>query len=190
MITFDEATHTYHIDGVPAVSVTQAMDDCGIIDKSHYDQSTASRGTMVHYLCECLDNGEDVDALLDKAPEYHGYIVGYRAFLDDSKIEYLASEKIVYHRGSRVAGRLDRLGRLKRLSIIDIKSGGVPTWTGVQLAGYEYCLNDMGFNQLFDRYALKLSDNGTYKFVPFKDKSDRIVFRAAVTVAQYKRGLK
>ena len=189
-VTFEEQGHIYRIDGQRVLSVTQALDGAGLIDKRFYTEGGASRGDDVHYLCKLIDDGEDISHIIQEFPHYQGYADAYNSFLDDTGVVHLLTEQIVYHIQARVAGRVDRFSKLyERPAIIDLKSGAVEDWAAIQMAGYEYCLSGMNVDLWTgnaDRYALQLRKTGKYKLHHFKDRSDIRVFQSCVVVAQWK----
>ena len=62
MLTFDEATHTYTLDGVRFPSVTEVTRFCAYDYKSERPwlaEAAARRGTAVHEACALIDYGEE-----------------------------------------------------------------------------------------------------------------------------------
>ena len=79
---FDEATHTYTLDGVVIPSVTEICSPitCGKYPPVGVVQQAAARGTRVHELCALYD----MDALPDEIEAgLVGYVKAWAAFCRD-----------------------------------------------------------------------------------------------------------
>ena len=62
MLTFDEATHTYTLDGIQLPSVTEVTRFCAYdykSDRPWLAEAAARRGTAVHEACALIDYGEE-----------------------------------------------------------------------------------------------------------------------------------
>lgn len=124
MIHFDEATHTYNIDGTEVPSVTTV---CRFLsydqksDKPWLAQVAAERGSRVHEACAMLDYGEEPE----EDPEIAGYLTAYRRFLKDYRPEWEGIEYITGDTETGLAGTVDRFGTLYDgiPCIVDIKTG-------------------------------------------------------------------
>ena len=69
------------------------------------------------------------------------------------------------------------------LLLVDIKTGAVEPWAGIQLAGYGMTAPDY---YGIERYAVQLKDDGKYKLTQFKDMNDFGIWRAAVSCYHWK----
>lgn len=178
-LTFDETTHKYFLDGVEIPSVTQVLKHAGIIDERFYKEGGANRGAAVHLATQFLDEGDlDLGSLdIEIVP----YVEAYAKFLQESEFTPLKIEaKGFCNIKSEYAGTLDRYGYFKnkpnQTVVIDIKTGTIPKWAGLQLAAYSSIHGHQGD----DRYALLLRGTGTYKLTKFDDCKDYDVFQEAV----------
>ena len=171
MLTFDEATHTYTLDGVQLPSVTEVTRFCAYdykSDRPWLAEAAARRGTAVHEACALIDYGEEPE----ETPEIAGYLKAYRRFLKDWKPEWELIEHPMGSLEAGYAGTLDRCGILNGgPAILDIKTGQLyDAALKAQLAGY-YTLYDTTVKLCPDMrfYALKLSKDGTYELreVPY-----------------------
>ena len=150
---FDEATHTYTLDGVVIPSVTEI---CAPITYGKYPpvgvvQQAAARGTRVHELCALYD----MDALPDEIEaELVGYVKAWAAFCRDYKPVWTHIELPLYGEidtGLPFAGTLDRIGKIDgRTQVVDIKTTASldrPAKVALcaQTCGYEWLvdLNDI-----------------------------------------------
>jgi hypothetical protein len=181
-IDFDEAVHSYRLNGRVVPSVTQVLKLAGVVDDEWYDDASCLRGTYVHEATEMFDKGELDEETLD--PVIVPYLGAWKAFLRESKAEIIDIEKRVVNEVYRYAGTLDRIAIVaKRLTVIDIKTGSPEPSHQLQTAGYARCLPES-----VQRLAVYLRDDGTYKSVEHADFGDAHVFLAAVAVANWKLG--
>ena len=143
---FDEATHTYTLDGVAIPSVTEicAPITCGKYPPVGVVQQAAARGTRVHELCALYD----MDALPDEIEaELVGYVKAWAAFCRDYKPVWRHIELPLYgspDTGMPFAGTLDRIGEIDgRTRVVDIKTTASldrPAKVALceQITGYEW----------------------------------------------------
>jgi len=190
---FDEATHTYTLNGIVLPSVTQVLEDVGLIDYSFIPGSMRDvylrRGSAVH-LATAYDDVGDLDEESLK-PELRGYLEAWRKFRADSRFTWDRIEYQRFHRQYGYAGTLDRQGsvdaRMNTRTVVDIKTGHAPTWVRYQLAAYAGLYEKpIGWR----RMAVELHDDGTYGVTEFPCReflSDFQVFLAALTVFSAKR---
>jgi hypothetical protein len=186
-LTFDDVTHTYRYNGVEVVSVTQAIKAAGLINDTWYTPMSRDRGRAVHLATQFEDEGCLDEDSLD--PVVEPYLIGYRKFKVDTgfKPELIEARLCVLEYG--YAGTLDRTGLLdkKQRAIVDFKTGELPFWVGMQLAGYA---NGLPNGATYTRYAVQLKNDGTYKIQRFDAKDYRQDLNdllAAVRIAQIQR---
>jgi hypothetical protein len=90
-----------------------------------------------------------------------------------------------------VAGTVDLYGtfRDRTKGVVDLKSGAVGNWVGIQTAGYAFLLNpfaQFSVRSTFRRFGLSLA-NGVPKLKEFTDDSDYHVWFSAVSVFNWKK---
>lgn len=198
-LTFDEAAHVYRAGGQIVPSVTQILgrlsaEEYRFVDASVMEDA-ALLGKAVHKMIELDLRGDlDVDALSDGLQVYY---TAWQNFRQLSGFQMVLSEARVYSAKYGYAGTLDLAGWLNgRFSIIDAKrTAQVPRTAGPQTAAYLQGLDESG--QTFpvpgsttlaarianaERHALHLRADGTWRLVPFTDKSDLRVFLACKTL--------
>jgi hypothetical protein len=192
MLIFDEASHTYWLDGVAVPSVTTIIrplaPDFSVIPP---DVLEAKRllGTSVHTACELDDLGELDDESTD--PRVMGYVGAWRAFRRDRGVTIVANECRLAHAGLRFAGTLDRVVAEPsgEFWLLDLKTSAdpVPSY-GVQLAGYALLLEvaDFAVPRSMKRATVHLRGDGTYKLQAFNDPNDDAAFRACLALYQWK----
>ncbi len=191
-------TSRYQLDGQRVLSVTEALDIAGLVDFSGVPLSlleeAAERGKRVHAAIATMI---DAEVRGDEAwcpDDEVGYINAFLRFRTDTGFEVIENEYPVLSKRYRYAGTLDLFGIIETsLCLLDLKTGVIPEWTGLQTAGYEMALREtkMGHwkldpNDPIQRYGLQLKPDGTYKLKRFETFSDRADFLASVRVAQYK----
>lgn len=160
-LQFDEATHTYHLDGRTLPSVTHI---CRFLaydyksDRPWLAEAAARRGSAVHEACLLLDYGE----LPEDSPALAGYLTAYRRFLEDYRPDWALIEHPMGSLALGYAGTLDRYGTMDGAkTLLDIKSGQLhKAALQAQLTGYERLLSPAFTVER--RYGLKLSPDGTY----------------------------
>ena len=169
-LVFDQEHHEYRVGGRVLPSVTQLMDKYGITNSEWYGYQASIRGSYVHKATEFMDEDdldiEDQDELLQP------FLRAYEKFKAEANVTWELSELQMYHDLDWFAGTLDRTGFLpngKRI-LVDIKSGGMPAWVHIQLAGYRKLLKrhesriESTYRPIEDFYALQLRKDGTYRF--------------------------
>lgn len=190
-LELDEASHRYRYRGRPIAGVTEILNSAAIIDATHFTEESRVRGKHVHEAAHYFDEGDL--ALESLRPEIQPYVQAYIAFRQETGFYPLLVEQLV-HFGNQYAGTLDRVGWLNdRVIQIDLKTGGLPKWAGLQTAAYELALEEMirdGELRLERfpeaRFALQLSNDGRYKLWPLEGHRDRDYFWGALAVHQFK----
>lgn len=159
-LKFDEATHTYTLNGKELISVTQLLGKHGLstdysMIKSSVLNAAAKKGTLIHKeIEEYIKNGTD---------GFTSELDSYKAIMSAYDLTPLASEKQVHN--DIVAGTIDLIAaEAKGIVIIDIKTGAKLDKRSIawQLSIYNYLAKEItgGATKL---YAMHLVDN--YKLV-------------------------
>jgi len=193
---FDPVNHTYHtLTNERLVSNTDVLEGQGFSDYSHVPEAfripALERGTEVHR----------ATALLDKKRKWArgrgmwAYVEAWRRFKKDFKFKPTLIERPLYDSVYMVATTPDRWGESIHGHItVQIKTGKVEDWVGLQLAFEERCIfldlglvNPVPLVSTRDRFAVELRADGSYKERRFEDKDDIRVFLSAVTVHQWQR---
>ena len=189
---FDEASHTYTVDGVAVPSVTQIMG--GLRDFAGIPEwvlaAAAVRGDAAHRACALLDL-DDLDEST-VAPKVAPYLDGWRLFSQREKPEWALVERPLYDPTNRYAGTPDRAGwALDGWGVFEIKTTAQlhPAF-GVQLAGYHrlVCV-DADFEPATRRYVVQLLPNGKYRVEQYKDPLDEVVFASCLAINHWRRRL-
>lgn len=184
---FDPATHTYRIDGKVVPSVTQVLQEAGLIDTRWYTDEARERGQNIHTITELWDRGTLKTSAVPE--ELRGYLAAWRKFLGDTGAEVVENECQVWNTLYMYGGTLDRKVIWNKCDWIgDIKSGAANAWEAYQTAAYAGAMPPD--RPPPRRFAIHLRPNGTY--VPPREhkdfKHDFDVFRAALVIANETRG--
>lgn len=188
-IDFDEATHTYMVDGEKKPSVTEIL---SMLTAGHYAminesvlRAAAERGKDVHRLCQDIDLGLDEEEF---DPVLEPYGQAYLQFLFDYSPMWLEIEQMHYNKQCDFCGTIDRYGIIKgRPSIVDIKTTASPTRENMlsyccQTVGYStfypvsYVRNKSGLDGEYkkpERYILFLKKDGKYRLVNCEEYEEK-----------------
>jgi len=175
-LAFDEATHTYSLDGKVVPSVTQILNianDFGFVNKDVLDRASKF-GTAVHKMTELYDACDLNEATLDIA--LLPYLDAWKMFLSNTNFRVISSEARVYSKHG-YAGTFDRLGYLDgRLTLLDIKtSTTVARSTSLQLAAYEQAYKEMHDMQIEQLISVQLKPCA-YTIRHHDDRTDFLTF--------------
>lgn len=141
---FTEYTAGYAVDNwerLAALPPAERLKEIAGATKARFE-SAAVRGTAVHKLAEPLAHGEEVHV-----PDHlRGHVKACVQFLDDYRVEVIASETALFSRRHKYAGSADMfiwvtLPSGKRIRVLgDWKTNAKGPWGSVafQLAGYRY----------------------------------------------------
>jgi len=185
MIQFDEAAHSYTVNGVRYSSVTEILAEMGLIDTTWFTEYGRDRGKLVHRIIQWHLAGELDEDSID--PALRPYFDAFLKFEADSKFVAEVVERPFASETYRFAGTPDLIGCLNgHNAIIDIKTGAPQPWTALQLAGYEVLVK----HPSMERFSLQLTDEGKYKLTHHKDRADRGVFLSALALHLWKRNNK
>lgn len=188
-LEFDDATHTYRLDGLVIPSVSAIL---GPLSKAKYAgisertmDRAADKGTAVHNSIENWIKFE----IEDIPPEHIGYFNAFRAWWDEFRPEVVGSEVRICHRLMRYGGTADLVAYIgDELTLVDYKSTYVISdmTCGVQLEAYAQALADMGI-RIQRKRILHLKKDGIYSIrdYPANDVNRWRVFGALKTVYDY-----
>lgn len=181
-LVFDEASHTYTLDGIRYPSVTEILQAEGFIDTRWYDDWSRERGKFGHKATALYDAGELDEDSLD--PILAPYLDAWKDFKENTGFVPSAIEKPVVNTRYHFAGTPDRVGTLGDLTciIIDLKLGKPEPWAAIQTGAYRLLIESP-----YKRAALHLMGDGRYKLYPHNDRQDMAIFQAALACHNWKR---
>lgn len=194
--TFDDATHTYLDNrGGKVISVTQAIQMCGLVDYKFVKQQVlewkSSLGMAVHKGVELMVQQDiDWDTI---AEEVIGFIVATDEWMQQMEFVSEEQEQCGIHSlyGMQFGYRFDHRGTMtyrgkRRKVILDLKcTSAISPAVGLQLAGYELASPKLPNLEPYLRVALKVTET---KAVPyyFEDPNDARVFTSLLPVSIWK----
>ncbi len=188
-LDFDPDTHVYKAEGVVIPSVTgiiAGLNDFRFVDPDVLHASAAF-GTAVHRMCELYDQDNlDMDSL---SPALLPYLTAWQRFLIETNALILEIEQRYFHKSLGYAGTLDRLLQINgRKVLVDIKTvSRLSPVVGIQLAAYQNLLAANTEHVYVDRAAVRLLDDGTYRFQMYTDVTDWPVFVSLLTLHSWRR---
>lgn len=188
-LVFDATAHRYLVGDRELPGVTRILQDVGLADFSApwFTEAVRDRGSMVHAAIALDNEGALDEEALD--PQLVGYLDGWRRYLAESGAEVQHYEQPVCDRVIGYAGTLDAIvcePKQRRPILLDIKPALYPS-VGPQTAAYARCARELYRSSvLFDRVALILPGDGTYKREPLTDASDELTFLAAVRIFHWR----
>jgi len=179
MLTLDPKTNSYVESGRAYARVTSVLQEAGLIDSRWFNERATTRGTYVHQASVLLDEDNLDESQLD--PELKGYLEGYKKFRSQVPLVYTAIEKSLFDPILGYAGTPDRV---TIDSVIDLKTGDPMPWHGPQIAAYTM----LAFRNVatIKRFGLYLNTDGTYHYIRYKDFSDFDIFRACLSLHNFK----
>lgn len=188
-LDFDQATHTYRIDGQLVPSVTEVLGDLNDFARIQPEvlAAAAAFGNHVHEACNLFDRGELDEARLD--PLLLPYVNSWAGFLELAGATVISSECRVGHQTYGYAGTFDRLLDWKGPALVDLKSSvGVPRTVGPQTAAYGEALMSGRSGRKPRRYCVHLQPDGRPgKAIPLLDTSDFSIFISALNLYNWRR---
>lgn len=188
MIKFDSDTHTYTVDGIRYVSVTQVLSGLGLYGDAAnwFTEEGRMRGTYVHkiiawHLAEELDDSTVDDSL-------RGYFDAWKQFEADTGFVPTDTEKPLANDIYLLAGTPDHIGLFNgKYAIVDVKtSATVGAAEQLQTAGYEL-LYKTPFNTPIKRFSLHLAKTGKYRLIEHENRQDRHIFLSCLAIYQWKK---
>lgn len=188
-IEFDEASHTYKLNGVKIPCVSDIMEP---LKNAHYSgisevtlKKAAERGTILH---NAIENWIKF-GIEDVPQEYEGYFKCFLDFMKEKNPKILGSEVRMYHKLLKYSGTADLIADINgEITLIDYKSASVISDMNcsVQLEAYAQALASHGI-RIARKGILPLRKDGKSQIVeyPAKDARSWNVFAALKTVYDY-----
>ena len=131
-----------------------------------------NRGSALHKACHYLAHGEE-PPWENPHPELDGYLDGFRSFLKQHDWRIHDHEPEWINDDERLIAHPDEYGILDgKLTVIEIKTGVLPKWVGLQLSGQLIARRAQ-----MQRMALSLPGDGRYKLHVQADWRDFSEFR-------------
>ncbi len=201
---FDEATHSYTMDGRIVPSCTRALDHAGLISYEMVRKEILDRkstiGTLVHLGSHYYDEGTlDWKSFKEDNPadqDTKGRIEAWANFRGDTGFvpRLIEEPYIATINGMTYGLKIDREGLMRgQEAIIEIKnSANVEPFWAIQLAGYALGVPDgkhTSARALFARrrrIAVQLFPDGRYRKHDFTDCQDAEIFISTLHITTWK----
>jgi hypothetical protein len=135
---YDDAEHRYWDSQGDVISVTQALAEAGIIQKSKYRPGSAEKGKSLHLLFQLYDEGTLDWGSLPEGSE--GYLEQYSLAMKELGGKVTSQEVMIGHEKYRYGGHCDKV--IEGCMIGEIKTGREEPWHDLQLAAYREAFND------------------------------------------------
>lgn len=163
-LTFEEASHTYRLDGFIIPSVTTLMKPLseayyGGIDSKLLERA-ADRGSAVHSAIDTYSRY----GIIDLEPDLEGYFEAFRSWVKDFDVKPYATETRTYNRALLYAGTVDMSCSERGVdTMVDFKTTASysPMLCGVQLEAYCRAQESHGIKYQ-NRVIIQLKKDGTY----------------------------
>lgn len=164
-LTFNEASHTYRLDGLIIPSVTTLMKPLseayyGGIDARTLNRA-ADRGSAVHSAIDIYSRY----GVIDIEPELEGYFNAFLSWTKDYDVNPYATETRTYNRVLMYAGTVDMSCSESGVdTLVDFKTtvSFSPMLCGVQLEAYDRAQESHGVKYQ-NRVIIQLRKDGTYR---------------------------
>ena len=158
---YDDDIHSYFlVEGeirTEFPSVTQLLKEYGLVDDTYYNEKACKRGSDVHMFTARLD---DTSNILTIPEDIRPYIDQYARFLSDINPQWTQIETPLISQKLGFGGTFDRLGYINdKYVLVDIKTGTLPKWVGLQLTMYARLIIDIGL-KFPSIYSLQLTETG------------------------------
>jgi len=194
LLEFDEEKHRYMENGLVIPSVTQIIQEAGLVNLDWINaellKEKADLGKKVHSTTELHDKEKlDFEKL---HPILKAYLNNWIKFRQEYGFVATEIELQLFHSLYRYAGRIDRVGLMgKDLVLLDVKSGTPQKSHAIQTAGYKglHDQNKKKSEQIKKRFTVYLSETG-YKVIEDKNQNDWNVFLSCLTIYNFKKGVK
>lgn len=178
---FDDVAHRFTRDGLLVPSVTQVIGAAGLISQwTTQSPEPRERGVRVHRALYQLTQASEDAALAELEPGDLPYFEAGQWWMVSAGVEVIGAEELVD--GGTFAGWRDLRCRIRgreRPVVVDLKTGALPAWVGLQLAAYAHPLPEP-----HDRLAVRLQPNGEPLVKPFDALGDWSDFRSCLRVWQ------
>ncbi len=148
VLTFDEKTHTYTLNGEPIPNVTTILSTVNPIPdhiRNRLDFEVACDfGSEVHKATEERDKGNEFNDFTFTNAE--PFADSWELFVEENVDDFVAIEQKVFSTKHYYCGTVDRIIKAgNRNVLIDIKTGGKSSSHKTQIAAYVVAAREMGF---------------------------------------------
>lgn len=188
-IVFNEAEHTYTMDGVrvPGVSslIEMVNEELRFVKREDLERARVL-GTKVHRTIEMFERGTLDEKQLH--PFLAAHLKQWKTFKSDLRYVTIHTEQIVHSVQHRYCGTMDSFGELNEAPFLpDIKTGGKYRVHKLQTAGYKIAGVEMGLiPQDTRRGSIYLSEDSYELVFHPRDVLDVPAFISCLTLNRWK----
>lgn len=210
-LVFEEAGHTYHVDGEPYPSVTWVLRETGAVDFSGVPPAILAaaqhRGTLVHAAVHYWNEQDlDVAQFAEDCPDYLGYLESWMRLVESGRLQVALCEHRVASRKHRFAGTIDWLGFFDgQAALLDFATGDpYDCAKNLQLGAYSLAAQEWAVepgqeplrafvqtHPFIARYSIRLKKSGELptveRYTDPRDTSDFLTLLAAHRIAAARR---
>lgn len=187
-VTLEKESHVYRDERKRVIpGITTILTEARMLDPSWFTDIGKARGSAVHAACHYLDEN-DLD-LSSVDASIQGYVRAWEKFVRESGVVFNLIEETVWSDIHGFACTPDRFGIMGgEFSVIEIKSGDVEPWAGVQTAAQGICAVEQGYAPYISkRGAVRLFMNGDYRWNGFTDPGDLAAALGAVATYHWRK---
>ena len=176
LFEFHLKEHLYFYDRIQIPSVTQLLQEFGLLDLSKVPDDRLEHkriiGVFTHLACAYYDLGRLDENTVD--PAIAPFLLAYIKFKQVTKFKANFIELRMRSKKYRFAGTLDRQGEFKGpRDIIDLKcTYDMYPSTGPQIAGYDVLFNENHGAKATGRFGLLLKETQNFEVFEFQDPKD------------------
>lgn len=186
-VTFEEEGHRYLDEAGKVVPGWSRMaKHFGLVDYSMVDpaalRAAAEFGKVVHETCAMYDMGD----LESCDPAVEPYLDGWKKFLNDLNPKFKAIEIPLMSKVWGFAGTPDRVYKVSRDGILDIKTGEPVPVTDLQTAAYQILAEENLKVNIKERITIKLLP-GDYRLIQHKNPNDINTVKGLLALYRWKR---
>lgn len=181
-LTFDKESHTYRVNSVQLVSVTQVISASkDATDYSHIPRWILDRAAQIGDIVHgAVYNHYGLTGhIITNDESARKYLEGFRDYLIHEQFEAVLSEKLMWCKCHMLAGTVDLVGHGPRgLTVRDVKTTNKINQASVELqtAAYQHLVDfgkigmHLDLPEIEARDILHLTKRGTYDIIPCEDE--------------------
>lgn len=180
-LVLEPIAHTYTLGDRRLPGISEIIKGAGLVNDAWFTDYSRERGSAAHLACQLYDENDLNEETLD--PAIVPYLDAWKKFTLESEFLPSQIEKSLHSPILQFAGTPDRFGFLNGDEVIvEIKTGGISFVTGLQLAAQDILFQHAMNLHAKKRFAVQLTNKGTYKLTQFSDPQDRHNFLACLGV--------
>jgi hypothetical protein len=179
---YNDEKHEYRYHGRTLLSVSDVLEEAGLKDRVCGDDFYLWVGNATHKAIELYAKGTLDPATVDARIQPR--LDAYLRFVRDTGFRMVESEKPYFNPSLGLACKPDLLGVFPNGEecLVEIKSGGIPRWAKLQVAGQDLTIGPPAHRK---RYGLSVRGPRP-SIIPYNDPDDFTIFTSALNIARWK----